>query len=180
MRKIVFLFFSIIISCGLYAQESDSLIYWTQDRKLSWDDFQFVHEDSIEGFEKAGIFSGFVIKWDKEDTITISVNVEFDKFKSWTSDTVSSLLLSHELLHFDINEYFARIIRKNCSSKLSNGITNMDLFDTSIDSLINVCFDYQKEYDYETAHGSDTLKQKVWENRVDSLLNVMKAYSVDN
>lgn len=180
MKVVIVLLFNLILSFGLYAQEMDSILYWDQNRKLVWEDFQFKEEETVEGYEKAGIYSGFEVKWYKDESLSISIKVEFDKLESWTADTVSTLLLSHEQLHFDINEYFARIMRKYCDEEISKGVTDIDLIYQSIDSLINDCNDYQREYDYHTAHGSDTLRQKEWDNKIDSLLNTMKAYSIEN
>lgn len=84
-------------------------------------------------------------------------------------------LLDHELTHFHITEYHARLLKK----EISNYQTN-DIDITQLEKMILLKEnDMQKLYDYDTYHGQLNGKQIDWQNKLDSLLDDLKAYKAE-
>ena len=76
--------------------------------------------------------------------------------------------LKHELLHFHITEYHARLLRKKIIEELNS---NPDLdADDLLDAINEDHNSMQRAYDEETDHGLLVGRQKNWQNRIDSLL----------
>jgi len=167
----------LLFSCvtPVFAQDSDSLIYWKEDRKLSWQDFKY--RDDFEGFGKAIILPKIMLSYIiEDDLVSIDVKACMVKGKSSTSDTVSEGLLKHEQIHFDIGEYYARKIRSSEDELNELYDITIEYVDDYLNSLLDEYNEFQTIYDYETAHGSDDKMQEKWNHRVDSLLNDLKEY----
>lgn len=84
-------------------------------------------------------------------------------------------LLSHELYHFHISEYYSRLLRKEICEKRNNithnGIENLNKKYYQLED------EMQYEYDEDTYHSYVLQKQKEWEEKVDSLLLSLKDFS---
>jgi hypothetical protein len=83
-------------------------------------------------------------------------------------------LLSHEIYHFHIAEYCARLLRKEIinmkpfkEESISNLKNNIQLIENSM----------QQSYDDESYHGYVLNKQLSWQTKVDSLLFSLKQYT---
>jgi len=97
---------------------------------------------------------------------------------SWISeqykDDVS--LLTHELYHFRIKEYYARLLRRELS-ELNYDEFVFDEFKRRIQKLGKKYDDIDNFYDNETRHGADYRKQRNMEFFLDSLLTDLDSYS---
>jgi hypothetical protein len=83
---------------------------------------------------------------------------------------VDKFLLQHEIYHFHITEYFARLIRKELS--LHKKMPSRETVDDIIYKHKNLLAQMQFQYDNESYHSYILKKQKLWEKRIDSLLSV--------
>lgn len=92
----------------------------------------------------------------------------------YNKNTNSKDLLSHELYHFKITEFFARKAKKQISE--TKDITENQI-ESIIDNSKNEESQYQAEYDSETFHSYVYEKQKKYEHKIDSLLFLFKNYS---
>jgi hypothetical protein len=83
-------------------------------------------------------------------------------------------LLIHELYHFHITEYCARLLRKSII------LSGKPISDKTLESMKNKIKHYadslQYEYDDQTYHSYVVGKQKNWERVIDSCLNSLKGY----
>src|SRR5690554_3197936 len=96
---------------------NDSLIYWNANRKLKWSDFQ-----GSPSKYKTYVDKGYVAMTrprlsvipDLRDSVVIlNISNIFLRYESWSlKEYQTSLLLSHEQGHFDINEISKRRIVK--------------------------------------------------------------------
>ena len=84
-------------------------------------------------------------------------------------------LLTHELYHFHISEYFTRLLRKEIIENPNN---------TSSDMIIRLNKKYyefenemQLKYDEDTYHSYVMREQKNWEIKIDSLLQSLASFS---
>ncbi|MEI6123294.1 MAG: DUF922 domain-containing protein [Bacteroidota bacterium] len=87
----------------------------------------------------------------------------------------SEELLTHELYHFHIAEYYARLMRKEVTH-LSQFKTINNL-DELKDSIVYRENQLQYEYDDETYHGYVLGKQIEWQHKIDSCLLSLKDFS---
>jgi hypothetical protein len=84
-------------------------------------------------------------------------------------------LLTHELYHFHIAEFFSRLLRKEIflkSENITKGMINeLNRNYYNLEDLM------QNEYDQNTYHSYILQQQKNWEARVDSLLLSLQEFS---
>jgi hypothetical protein len=107
----------------------------------------------------------------------VNVSTLFHPARSYVfnSDLEDERLLKHELCHFRITEYFARMLRKEISGKPVSTAT------AELEALKN---QYQRNedemqfrYDDETYHSYVLGKQLEWEKRMDSCLDLLKDHA---
>ena len=109
------------------------------------------------------------------DISKINVIPYFFKRKSWSCSN-SSETLEHEQLHFDIMELFSRKIRHDFEIKKSNKQSKIESYFESYKNRFKECSVYQQLYDKETIHGTISLKQLEWEDRITRELKELDAY----
>jgi hypothetical protein len=111
------------------------------------------------------------------DTIRVEVTAYFLMDSSWTRRPLSNYMLNHEKRHFDIAEIDARRVRKYLRDWGGGSLADYAYYalvarkTVFLDSL-------SAKYDLETNHSRDTLMQKLWNYRIDSLLEAYKPYEV--
>lgn len=183
-----------IILLILYVANVDNLICWNENRKLTINDFKKVDFLEWSNIGHAGeIHSHIVVKQARQDTILeYKVYNCFEPDSSWmmfcdTSKNVYTIEfvkeienkqkttgLNHEQKHFDLNEIYARKIRRmfilNCTLKNINNISD------SIDTYLDECERQQDIYDKETAHSVITEMQKKWDVKIQKMLVELDNY----
>lgn len=153
---------------------NDSIVYWSESRKLHWNDFQGKIPISY-GKDRAGSSLSISPKYNYGD---VRVLCYFDIMTSWKRDT-SLFLLQHEQLHFDIFELYARKIRKEVSFLTNCKKLNFEKFNNVTDSLFRECGLTNELYDQETSHSLIRVKQIEWEKKIAKDLETLKEYEVD-
>lgn len=157
-------------------------IEWSESRKLTWSDFKgkvnrkdiYTAETNCElGFKSssANIFS----------KSKIAVTNLFICNSSWVlpKDKHSLALLEHEQLHFDLNEIYARQLRKKIIDR-KLGYFNLIKESNKIYVDISLlCTKRQELYDAETKHGIDSIAQKRWQKDIKTELRELEAYSAN-
>jgi hypothetical protein len=158
-------------------------IEWSENRKLTWSDFK--GKENIKDFNASaetscelGLKSNSVKILGKT---AISVTNMFECNLSWVlpKSKNNNDLLEHEQLHFDLNEIYARQLRKKIiETKFSyfNLIKESNKIYEEI-SLLNI--KRQELYDSETNHGTESIAQKRWEKDIKTELNELVAYSAN-
>ncbi|HEY5750639.1 MAG TPA: DUF922 domain-containing protein [Chryseolinea sp.] len=113
----------------------------------------------------------------KNDLLRYRVNLAFEKFDSWKTDT-ADYLLAHERLHFDIGELCARKLRKaiqDIEKKIPNP-TKQD-FQPVFQKLYAENASMQDAYDKDTAHGIIAESQAQWKEKVGLELKKLKDFA---
>ncbi len=155
----------------------DSTILWNKQRKLTWDDFRGV-ADSLSSYKAMTYVQIGLVSEEKKGYIIVDVPTYFFKNLSWKKEK-TSILLTHEQLHFDIAELIARKIRKEFLNykPINYKNTYIDLqeiyrvnYRVKLDSL-------NKSYDSETKHGVIKDKQKEWELKIARELKALEKYA---
>ncbi len=184
MKKIVIInltVFLCFLSLTSYKiSQEDNVIYWTNNVKLTWNDFTGVpSNDSKDGaITTSGYgYNPYTIKGGS-DSVTLFFKTYFIKNESWVKEYAKTkFLLKHEQCHFDINELFSRKFRKLISvykfSKKTFKETFKELFNKSQKELDA----YQDLYDKETDHSKVAAKQLEWEKKVAKELKELDAFS---
>lgn len=159
------------------AQNSDAALReltWNPYYSLQWSDFQ--GEPNRSSLSDAGTAVRITAQpFLVGKRVEYDVKAIFDRNKSWARDTSQSLL-SHEQLHFDIAELYARKIRKRVGELQSKGIRDIGVYNKEIQLLLEESNDFDRRYDIETLHGSMAKKQAVWESRVQDELARLRAF----
>ena len=159
---------------------NNDVIVWNKDVKLTWNDFKgkisndktyesvnIYNENEVNAARsRIAIGLNFQCKNGKANHI---VTAEFEKNNSWYDPKYKSDdVLSHEQLHFDIAEVFARKLRSKLSS-MKNACDRPSV--VAVFQTNDREFDeFAIQYDIETSHGTNKKKQIEWVNKIQSLL----------
>jgi hypothetical protein len=182
MKLFIPTIFLCVICLGFSLQNPDdnqSVILWNDGYKLKFDDF--IGEcDSVNRLGKTGAVSTIEIvvsgiEYPKQ------VTCFFDKSASWFKNkdsNFSELLLSHEQLHFDIGELYARRIRKSLDSLKSNNEDNFEDVSEAVKYLFKLHKKVDSLYDIESAHGKILTEQLKWKEKIFKELNDLDYYTL--
>lgn len=143
-------FYNIETSAQNNSFENDSIIYWSESRKLVWDDFQG-EKDTSQFNNKYGVALAIsvvdiIFSYSSKHIIVFA---SFDKKDSWTV-TESKDVLGHEQLHFDIAELFARKIRKAFSELKKNNVSDYSVYDSIFVKYTKEMTEYNNKFDKNT------------------------------
>ena len=184
-----------------YAQKAvfnpKQYVLWEENVELSWDYFLLKSnknatknksKNSVE--EAARIATG--ISWsfeinEKENMIVVYVQTYLDKKASWTlyhnkkkieaDPDNSNKVLNHELGHFNITEIYARKSRMLISEINAKSFGEVDKKVKKIVTDINdKSRKEQKQYDKETAHGTNAEKQAEWDKKIAERLKELEQH----
>lgn len=181
MRKVQFLVIFLLFANFGYPN-NDSLMVWQKDRMLTWSDFEAIPPSEDKGAYVedaiANIEIEVIAKWKGYEPAYV-VRTYFNKQLSWTRVKDSKLLLSHEQLHFDIGELYARKIRKAWLKLKQKGELKDEVYLSTAKKLITEFKDFTIKYDEDTSHGLLKGKQKEWNKKIRDKLNELEEYSID-
>jgi len=143
--------------------ENDTIIVWSKDRKLSWNDFQqAVHKETKGAQSDIGIdILSIQIKNNHYDYVVIPY---FYKLRSSVASRNPDIL-KHEQLHFDIAELFARKMR-NKIAQLNKDTFDLDNYNNSIEDIYQKYFLFQEKFDKQTGHSILIENQHSWEKEI--------------
>ena len=157
---------------------NDSIIYWNDEYKLECTDFRSVPKDTTEcittismiGIDTKGFWSNNLPNY--------MIYPTFNRYASWNKDTTCSII-SHEQLHFDIAELYARILRKQVSVLRQDNNANIQDYQVAITNVFKEWMQADSTYDEETHHGMYKAKQKEWNTKVATKIEKLRIYEVD-
>ena len=183
-RQLLIGAFIILCSPLLGQVQSNQLLPWQQDRRLTWSDFQGEPEEEIDFRAMTNWQLSYDFQLSKvkgEINSQFNVYTFFDNQQSWVREgSGSQQLLQHEQLHFDIAELFARKLRKQFaiySFRSENYKEELNLlFEASLDS----CNVVQTQYDLDTEHGLNQKKQQDWQQKIDQELMQLNKFVLVN
>ncbi|HTQ26824.1 MAG TPA: DUF922 domain-containing protein [Puia sp.] len=151
-----------------------SLIDWSPERKLVWSDFR---ARPVTGTRVAAL-SGTSIKVDFEftdESMRYHIRCQFDRERSW-GRVKTAYILSHEQLHFDIAELYARKLNKALSMYRHFGRENEKEVDEVYQHVMRVYRDEQEEYDQETDFSIDRAEQARWSKKISAELKALRSF----
>lgn len=157
--------------CGVYgfSQELEESYVWDADRKLKWSDFKGrVPHDAVPAATTA---SGISYRYSAnlrhhEVDLDFEVNAFFYPNESWYKPEVcDNLILSHEQLHFDISELYARKMRLRLERTAFSENVKQEIRDI-YQEILKELEDFQDKYDWETNFSRNREAQLIWNQRI--------------
>lgn len=159
---------------GLGPQEVLETIPWGE-RKLTWEDFRGMppESDRVAATTASGISYRFTTlsNVSKQLKVNFEISTDFYPSESWYKPHLcNDLILSHEQLHFDITELFARKLKKEL---LSETYTREDV-KAKVKSIYNrnnrELNAFQNRYDTETNFSRNRKSQRIWNLKIKEAL----------
>lgn len=174
--------FILLILCNYaFSQENylitnDTVITWNKSYKLKWEDFSGKLNPNVFAYAVTSYKIDIIpenVSVDSNDTILnyqdLDVQANFYKNQSWTVSKDLDLL-SHEQLHFDIAELYARKIKARFSELKALKEKRFSVYWNEYSMLWKACRQLQKEYDIETNHGAKKTENDEWVLKINTLL----------
>ena len=150
------------------SQEKDA-IPWQPDRKLSWADFKGTPPGGkrVAATTASGIsYSYTTIGSNGRYKLDYKVTTLFYPHQSWYhSELCDSVVLSHEQLHFDISELYARKMRFRLERTSFSENVKQEIRDIYQETLKELA-DFQDQYDWETNFSRNREAQLEWNARI--------------
>lgn len=141
--------------------ESDRLL-WSSVKKIRWEDFQALPDSNLS--QIAALTSSSIVYsyYCDNDVLVFTVKAIFRKNESWVRpEAKKDFYLSHEALHFDITELFARKLRQKLQQYrfACNQSADMEMLSKEV---LEEWRNTDKKYDVETHFSHDLQMQKDW------------------
>ena len=153
----------------------DTEVRWQQERKLTFGDFKGTAPPATPWAATTNSMIHFSYESDGSRITRVNVSASFIPEKSWIKKRLPEVL-SHEQLHFDITEIFARKFYQEVIQVKS--ATRNEL--SSLFKKANSdCDRFQQQYDDETDHGTNEVMQAKWKEKVTALLQSSQPYPME-
>ncbi len=158
-------------------------VYWSESRKLTWEDFQGKQNDSqnnnisqIRLYNPATIERATYLSNPELTVICI-----FDKKNSWVKKSAAndSLLLYHQVM-FDIYELYNRKLKKQFNETEFSLNDYIEEF-KSLTGKNNSDLEQQiEQYKIDSDHGNNYAGIKIWEMKVNRELDELKSFKTND
>ena len=159
---------------GFESTQDYETISWSASRPLSWNDFRGNVPTSprAAAITASGITYSFATSGTKD---AMEVDFKIDTFfyptKSWYQPAVcDAIILSHEQLHFDISELFARKMKKRLEAETFTYDTVKSKVKSIYREILDELDDFQNRYDTETNFSRNLAKQEEWKLQIENAL----------
>lgn len=149
--------------------QEENAIRWAPDHRLSWSDFKAEPPQNprVAAITASGIsyrYSALEKRGQME--VDWSIDSFFYPESSWyVPETANKVILSHEQLHFDISELFARKMRARVSNFSFSSNVKAEMKRIYEQILLEMRA-FQKRYDEETNYSRLLEKQLEWNQRI--------------
>ena len=171
------------LTCYLFLSPPQDKIEWSENIQLTWEDFKGRPNNSqwYGALSKLAISYRFNIP--AKDNAQVEIKTVFYPEESWVKPKEKTgSLLSHENLHFDIAELYARKIRKEIKKYFDRtNKSDVQKLNKKFSKIYNKTYDdyekYQQLYDKETAYSTNKKEQDRWEGKIEKELVELKEYS---
>lgn len=175
MRLIIF-----FLLINTFFQPTEYSILWSENERLSWDDFKGTPTSTIDAaaLTASGLTFDFSAKTTQIKLIEFKAIVEarFYPDQSWyRKEYINSVVLAHEQLHFDITELYARKLRKRISE--ANFTIKIKREISKLHNTINKELkEMQNRYDSESDYSRSLTTQQKWQAFVNRELDNLSKY----
>ncbi|PQB05298.1 hypothetical protein [Aureitalea marina] len=155
---------SLGVATGTISKES---IKWGE-RPLEWSDFVTV--GSIDGEFDASVHTNIIYPDLIEPGSSKVIAVMNPNLSNKTADSTERIqLLKHEQYHFNVTEYYARLMRKQIVELGRDGVSE-NLLDEIYQNTMKKIDSFQQDYDNESDHNRELEEQLYYQLYIDDLL----------
>lgn len=163
---------------GFGQQQEHEIISWSE-RRLTWNDFKGEPplSDRVAATTASGISYQFstLSNTSKHLKVNFEIGTHFYPNESWYKpDLCNDIILSHEQLHFDITELFARKLRK----ELSKATFDRNTIKAKVKKIYNrnnkELSAFQNRYDTDTNFSRNRKNQQIWNAKIKAALENTK------
>lgn len=173
LKQFLFVFISSLLFLSFAKKHTGDYIPWSEERKLTWDDFLADAPTNTGDAALTTTYVGFSFSRNR-DGISYTIECKFQKSKSW-GRVKTDYILKHEQGHFDIAEIFARKLNKEIKGYLAKS-NNHEGMNSIYSRLMQEKRDMQELYDSATNHSINKTRQSEWNKTIDELLNELLPY----
>ena len=163
-----------LLVVGTLLGQQEELIPWKPDGKLQWSDFKGrpLKTEWAAATTASGISYEFSTSGPPEQMVVhFKVQTYFYPQKSWyRPELVDSNVLSHERLHFDITELFARKMRKQLRETVFTKNIKEEVR-AIYRQILKECNAFQNKYDHQTNFSRNVEQQLIWNQKIAEALN---------
>lgn len=148
---------------------------------LVWDDFITKRKPPSSPEAAEAALNLYFSAYYHEDSgrYVLEVVAAFDRKLSWVrKDAKNDAVLNHEQLHFDIEELFARKLRKAFFEQIQSVQDIEKKAEKLLKQYSRDLARMQKAYDKETHHGLNKAAQQSWDQKIRSELKLLDDYVV--
>jgi hypothetical protein len=160
-------------TAGVHAQEEEA-IRWEAGLRLAWSDFQGQPPASkrIAATTASGLSYSYTARGGPESyELDFTVDTFFYPEKSWYHpELCDARVLSHEQLHFDISELFARRLRTRLRETPFSDRVKAEVRKI-FEEVNRELSDFQDRYDRETDFSRNAEAQQAWNQAISKLLS---------
>jgi hypothetical protein len=153
--------------------QEENAIKWDADQRLHWSDFkaQPPKDSPVAAITASGIAYRFsAMESSGRVEVACSINTFFYPESSWYKpETANEIILSHEQLHFDISELFARKMRARVEGYSFSSNVKAEMNEI-YEQILTEMRAFQKRYDEETNFSREVEKQLEWNKQIASEL----------
>ena len=162
-------------SLAALPNEDKEFIPWTENRLLTWEDFQSKPERRTEAVASTSTSLGLSYQLTSGD-LSYDVTCAFSKVKSWGT-LKTDYILAHEQGHFDITEIYARKLHHALAAyKLKSRTYQQDIA-RIYQQIVKEKERLQELYDNQSDHSRNKRVQENWEEIIEALLAETRPYS---
>lgn len=145
----------------------DPVIYWSASAKLVGSDFKRKPLAESKFSAASHLGTGLEMSYSEEE-VSFTVKAYFVPDKSWIK-VYDSDLLTHEQTHFDIEEYYARLVRKELKRIRTKGRSFEAIRKESDEIFARLLAEReacQEQFDAESRHSLHEENELEWEQRI--------------
>ncbi len=169
------LLFSLSISATLAQDPAEDPLTWSASRKLTWSDYKASPNPKSDA--AATTSTSLSIDYHiSSSQFSYTIKSWFSRSRSWGRHK-TDYILSHEQGHFDIAEIYARKLHQRMSAYQFN----KNNYQKELNRIYNEVADekaaIQRQYDRETRHSIDEVKQAEWLKKISQILEELKEYA---
>ena len=169
------LLFSLSVSATLAQDPGEDALTWSASRNLTWSDYKASPNPKSDA--AATTSTSLSIDYHISGSqFSYTIKSWFSRSRSWVRNQTDHIL-SHEQGHFDIAEAYARKLHKRMSAYRFN----KNNYQKELNRIYNEVADekaaVQQQYDRETRHSIDEVKQAEWLKKISRLLDELKDFA---
>ena len=159
-----------------FEQHNGSLIPWSAEKKLSWEDFRARPDRDSQNAAMTGTNIKFDFIYNSKDGFHFHIQCFFDKNSSW-GRIKNDYILSHEQGHFDIAEIHARKLYKALKEYQPDIAKANEQLNRIYNKVMQELNATQSKYDEETNFSLNKEEQKRWLSKIEEELNSLQSYA---